>query len=201
VIGRLHGQVVDHNLDGSVVVDVGGVGYEVFVPLGNLGRLPPPPEAVILHVHTHVRQDTFTLFGFASATDREAFRILLSVSGVGPKLALAILGALPARELAQAIASQDRAPFKNISGVGKKTAERLLLELKDKLGPLFTDAPVPMPSAPDAPAPAGPLAVVAAALVQMGYRQAEANLAVAAVGEADGREVGVLLREALGHLG
>ncbi|RLB51444.1 MAG: Holliday junction branch migration protein RuvA [Deltaproteobacteria bacterium] len=201
MIGRLHGQVVDHNLDGSVVVDVGGVGYEVFVPLGNLGRLPPPPEAVILHVHTHVRQDTFTLFGFASATDREAFRILLSVSGVGPKLALAILGALPARELAQAIASQDRAPFKNISGVGKKTAERLLLELKDKLGPLFTDAPVPMPSAPDAPAPAGPLAVVAAALVQMGYRQAEANLAVAAVGEADGREVGVLLREALGHLG
>ncbi len=201
MIGRLHGQVVDHNLDGSVVVDVGGVGYEVFVPLGNLGRLPPPPEAVILHVHTHVRQDTFTLFGFASATDREAFRILLSVSGVGPKLALAILGALPARELAQAIASQDRAPFKNISGVGKKTAERLLLELKDKLGPLFTDGPVPVPTAPEASAPAGPLAVVVAALVQMGYRPAEANLAVAAVGEADGREVGVLLREALGHLG
>ncbi|MBW2461404.1 MAG: Holliday junction branch migration protein RuvA [Deltaproteobacteria bacterium] len=201
MIGRLHGQVVDHNLDGSVVVDVGGVGYEVFVPLGNLGRLPPPPEAVILHVHTHVRQDTFTLFGFASATDREAFRILLSVSGVGPKLALAILGALPARELAQAIASQDRAPFKNISGVGKKTAERLLLELKDKLGPLFADGPALVAAAPEAPVPAGPLAVVAAALVQMGYRQAEANLAAAAVGEADGREVGELLREALGHLG
>lgn len=201
MIGRLHGQVVDHNLDGSVVVDVGGVGYEVFVPLGNLGRLPPPPEAVILHVHTHVRQDTFTLFGFASATDREAFRILLSVSGVGPKLALAILGALPARDLALAIASQDRAPFKNISGVGKKTAERLLLELKDKLGPLFADGPALVAAAPEAPAPAGPLAVVAAALVQMGYRQAEANLAVAAVGDADGREVGVLLREALGHLG
>lgn len=201
MIGRLHGQVVDHNLDGSIVVDVGGVGYEVFVPIGNLGRLPPPPAAVTLHVHTHVRQDTFTLFGFASATDREAFRTLLSVSGVGPKLALSILGALPARELALAIASQDRAPFKNISGVGKKTAERLLLELKDKLGALFADGPMPVPATPSAPVPAGPLGVVAAALIQMGYRQAEANVAVTALGEVDGREVGELLRDALAHMG
>jgi Holliday junction DNA helicase RuvA len=200
VIGRLYGHVVDHNLDGSVVVDVGGVGYEVFVPRGHLGRLPAPPEAVTLHVHTHVREDTLTLFGFASATDREAFRTVLTVSGVGPKLALAILGSLPARELAQVIASQDPAAFKSIHGVGKKTAERLLLELRDKLGALFGDAPIT--AEPKTPAAAtGPLAVVAGALIQMGYRPAEANRACTAVGEPNGREVGELLRDALGQMG
>jgi len=201
VIGRLHGQVVDHNLDGSVVVDVGGVGYEVFVPLGQLGRLPGPPEKVTLHIHTHVREDTLTLFGFAGATDREAFRTVLGVSGVGPKLALSILGAFPARELAVVIAQQDHTAFKHVHGVGKKTAERLLLELKDRIGALFTDLPAGAAPKPKAPEPTGPLAVVAGALVQMGYRPAEAKSAVAAVGEPNGREVGELLRDALGQMG
>jgi Holliday junction DNA helicase RuvA len=202
VIGRLHGQVVDHNLDGSVVVDVGGVGYEVFVPLGHLSRLPQPPDEVTLHVHTHVREDTLTLFGFASTTDREAFRTVLGVSGIGPKLALSILGAFPARELATVIARQDHTAFKHVHGVGKKTAERLLLELKDKLGSLFADIPAgALPTSPAAPEPTGPLAVVAGALVQMGYRPSEAKTAVAAVGDPNGREVSELLRDALGQMG
>lgn len=201
MIGRLNGQVVDHNLDGSVVVDVGGVGYEVFVPLGHLSRLPKPPEKVVLHVHTHVREDTLTLFGFASTTDREAFRTVLGVSGVGPKLALSILGAFGARELAEVIARQDHTAFKHVHGVGKKTAERLLLELKDKLGALFTDLPTGAKPAPAAPEPTGPLAVVAGALVQMGYRPAEAKTAVGSIGEPNGREVSELLRDALGQMG
>jgi Holliday junction DNA helicase RuvA len=150
-----------------------------------------------------VREDTLTLFGFASTTDREAFRTVLGVGGVGPKLALSILGAFGARELAEVIARQDRAAFKNVHGVGKKTAERLLLELKDKLGALFTDLPATAakPAAAQAPEPTGPLAVVAGALVQMGYRPSEAKTAVAAIGEPNGREVSELLRDALGQMG
>ena len=115
--------------------------------------------------------------------------------------ALSILGAFPARELAVVIAQQDHTAFKHVHGVGKKTAERLLLELKDKIGALFTDLPAGAAPKPTEPEPTGPLAVVAGALVQMGYRPAEAKSAVAAVGEPNGREVGELLRDALGQMG
>jgi Holliday junction DNA helicase RuvA len=132
VIGRLSGVIVEQGGDGSCVLDVGGVGYEVFVPLRLVGRLPASAPAV-LHVHTHVREEAFTLYGFASLDDRAAFRILLGVSGVGPKLAMTVLSELSALELARAVARGDRARLEAISGVGKKTAARLLLELKDKL--------------------------------------------------------------------
>jgi holliday junction DNA helicase RuvA len=207
VIGRLRGVIVERALDGSVVLDVGGVGYEVFVPLGALGRLPAN-EALTLHVHTHVREDAFTLFGFVTAEDRAAFRTLLGVSSIGPKVALAILGHLDAAQLAQAIARQDKTVLTRIPGVGKKLVERILLELKDKLG--FTSAGVAsVMTAGGAqvlgglvPAPAGPLAAAASALMSMGFRPQEAERAVAAVAHgSEGKPLEQLVREALAAVG
>ena len=109
MIGRLSGTIEHREADGSVVVDVNGVGYEVFLPLGAAGRAGSEPGATVsLHIHTHVREDAMTLFGFATAEDRAAFRALLKVSSIGPKLALAIIGVMNAAELQDAIARQDK---------------------------------------------------------------------------------------------
>jgi holliday junction DNA helicase RuvA len=200
VIGRLTGIIVDQGLDGACVVDVSGVGYEVHVPLGSLGRLPRPPEAATLHVHTQMREDSLTLYGFASTDDRTAFRTLLGVTGIGPKLALSILGSLSAAELADAINRGDKNRFKGVSGVGKKLVERLVLELKDKLD--FSGGSLGLPSAPvravQPPAFDGPLGTVHGALVQMGFKPGEADLAVHKIkSQAEGKAAEVLLREAL----
>jgi Holliday junction DNA helicase RuvA len=201
VIGRLTGTIVERAADGSIVLDVGGVGYELFVPLGALAKLGS--DVITLHVHTHVREDALVLYGFASAEDRAAFRTLMGVSSIGPKLALAVLSHLSAKELATAIAREDRAALSGIPGVGKKIVERLALELKDKLGFVATTssgavaAPVIM-----APRITGPLGTVAGMLVSMGFRPSEAERAVAAIAKsADGKEASVLLREALAALG
>src|SRR5258708_18227746 len=133
MIGRLTGRVAAQEADG-VVLDVGGVGYELAVPLGTLGRARVDEVGrVTLWVHTHVREDALALFGFADETERAAFRALVGVSNVGPKIAVAVLGALPAADLARAVARRDLAALTAISGIGKKIAERLLLELRDKL--------------------------------------------------------------------
>ncbi|MFO0713307.1 MAG: Holliday junction branch migration protein RuvA [Sandaracinus sp.] len=212
MIGRLRGQIVERSLDGTAVLEVGGVGYEVLVPLQSLARLPGPPAEVVLHVHTHVREDAFTLFGFATHEDRAAFRTLMTVSSIGPKLALGILSHLDARTLAAAIAREDRKTLQGVPGVGKKLVDRLVLELKDKLG--FASAggagagvsgagasitsggtviaPVALPGL------SGPLGTVATMLVSMGFRSIEADRAVAAIAPtADGKTVEQLLREAL----
>jgi Holliday junction DNA helicase RuvA len=208
VIGRLRGVIADRSPDGSCIVDVGGVGYEVFVPLGTLGRLPGAPETVTLQVHTHVREDALVLYGFARDEDRTAFRTLLGVSNIGPKLALSILGALDARALASAIASQDATRFKGIPGVGKRTVERIFLELKDKLGFVSLAAAGPVVRASGAAAKAAsaadpaPLMQVAALLVNMGFKPVEADRAVAAIAEdADGQPIESLLKRALAQLG
>lgn len=201
MIGRLRGVILERSLDGSAVLDVNGVGYEVFVPLGSLGRLPAPPEPVTLFIHTHVREDALSLFGFATSEDRAAFRTLLGVSSIGPKLALAVLSHLDATALAQAIARQDKQVLVSIPGVGKKLVERLLLELKDKLGFVSASTPLSMSAGGAMPAtilPAGPLAATASALVSMGFRPQEADRAVAAIAkDAEGKTVEQLLREAL----
>jgi Holliday junction DNA helicase RuvA len=199
VIGRLSGVVIDHGEDGSCVLDVGGVGYEVFVPLRSLARLPVSAPAT-LHVHTHVREEALTLYGFASADDRVAFRTLLGVSGVGPKLALTVLSDLSAHELAHCVARGDKGRLEAISGVGKKTAARLLLELKDKLPVLgFAPSATPMPSAPmlsDAATQA------CDALTNLGFSRAQAEAAVAKVSRGDAATpVETLLRHALATLG
>ncbi len=186
--------------DGSVILDVGGVGYEVFVPLGAAGRLPTEGP-LTLFVHTHVREDAITLFGFATEADRRAFRALLAVSGVGPKLALAILGRLPAEELASAIAREDKAAFKGIHGVGSKTVERILIDLKGKL-PVSPAARPAGPARPAAPAPeARAVDTVVGALVNMGYKRAEVERALDAMPAGyEALPVESLLRETLAAL-
>lgn len=202
MIGRLEGVVVEREDNGSCVLDVSGVGYEVFVPGRSLKQLPMPPQKAILHIHTHVREDAITLYGFATRTDRLAFQTLLSVSGVGPKLALTILHHLTAADLAMAIAREDKGRFKGISGVGKKVAERLVIDLRDKLpvttstdAAVFGNAPVITPGV------SGTASTVVSALVQMGFSRAESERAVA---DAKGRNrelsVEELLREALSKL-
>lgn len=201
VIGRLTGIIVEQTIDGACVVDVHGVGYEVYVPLGSLGRLPCAPDVATLHVHTQMREDSLTLYGFATLEDRSAFRTLLSVNGIGPKLALGIMSSMSAYELADAIQRGDKHRFKGVSGVGKKIVERLVLELKDKL--TFTaSAPfTPARVAASASALPGPLSAVHGALVQMGYRPNEADVALQKIEPlAEGKATEQLLREALAVL-
>jgi len=202
VIGRLTGTIVDQGVDGACVIDVNGVGYEVFVPLGALGKLPAAPDKLTLYVHTHVREDAFVLYGFASANDRAAFRVLIGVTGIGPKLALAILSSMSAADLADAIGRGDKARFKGVSGVGVKLVSRMVLELKDKLD-FARGAPSTGVVSKPKPAQAfeGQLGTVHAALVQMGFRALEAEQAVLKIGaEADGKKTEQLLREALSVL-
>ena len=202
MIGRLTGKVTEED-DGGIVVDVNGVGYEVIVPIGTLGRAKTDAEGrVTLFVHTHVREDALTLFGFASDGDRLAFRTLIGVSNVGPKTAIAVLSALPAADLGRAIARKELGKLTAISGVGKKTAERLLLELKDKLPALESASPRPAGGAAAAPAaPASTVELVSRALVNMGYRSAEADRAVEQLGpKLAEMPLPDLIKEALGVL-
>jgi Holliday junction DNA helicase RuvA len=201
LIGRLVGKIVEESADGSCVIDVRGVGYEVTVPLGAVGRAPPDDAgAVTLWIHTHVREDAFVLYGFASREDRAVFRQLIAVSNIGPKIALSILGALPVGELAAAVAGGETTKLTRVPGVGKKTAERIVLELKDKLL-----APPPALAAAAAPAKAAPRGAKAellhGALTRLGYRPAEAERAVTALGaRVESEPLADLVREALGVL-
>jgi Holliday junction DNA helicase RuvA len=115
-------------------MDVGGVGYEVFLSTEGLSTLPEKGEQLFLHIHTSVREDAIVLFGFAELVEKEMFLILKTVSGIGPKLALAVLSGMPIDLLCQAISGEDIKTLTSISGVGKKTAERICVELKDKVG-------------------------------------------------------------------
>jgi Holliday junction DNA helicase RuvA len=203
MIGRLTGRVVTEEPEGAVVIDVSGVGYEVLVPLGTVGRAHVDGEGrATLFVHTHAREDALVLFGFAGVADRTAFRTLIAVSNVGPKTALAVLSALPADDLALAIAAKDVAKLTGIPGIGKKTAERLLLELRDKLGRPPTSHVVAADATrqKDAAA-ASPRELLLGALTRMGYRPAEAERAVTALGSrASTDALPDLVREALAVL-
>ena len=206
MIGRLTGHVTQED-DGNVVVDVNGVGYELVVPLGTIGRAKVDSEGrSMLFVHTHVREDVFSLFGFATEGDRVAFRTLIGVSSVGPKTAIAVLSALPAPDLGLAIARKELGKLTSITGIGKKTAERLLLELKDKVPILQAAGPRGAAAGPNASPTSAAAAsstgeLLARALVNMGYRQGEADRAVeqlsAKMGETPLPE---LLKEALAVL-
>jgi Holliday junction DNA helicase RuvA len=200
MIGRLTGTVVAQEADGPVVIDVGGVGYEVSVPLGTLGRLRADEAGrVTLWVYTHVREDVLALFGFADEVERMAFRALLGVSNVGPKIAVAVLGALPAAELARSVARQDLSAFKSVPGVGKKIAERLLLELRDKLPTAAASGALAAP--PPGRTPAVGDERLRTALTGMGFKPGEAERAIAALGtRAATAPLEEILREALALL-
>ena len=195
MIGQLRGRLAEKRPN-QVLVDVGGVGYLVQVPLSTYAALSEIHTEVTLLIHTHVREDTLALYGFVSAREKHFFEMLLSASGVGPALALKILSGMSVEELVPAIRGGDLARLTRIPGVGRKTAERMVVELKDKLEAVAVEA-----EKPAAASPAGVEADVVSALVNLGY---DARAAEGAVGEAK-REAGggnfeKLLRAALQSL-
>ena len=198
MIGRLTGRVVHEELD-ALVLDVGGVGYELTVPLGTLGRAARTDAGLVtLFVHTHVREDVLALFGFASDVDRVTFRTLIGVSNVGPKTAITVLSVLPAEDLARAVTQNDLGRLTAIPGVGKKTAERLVLELRDKLKAKVGASPS---AGASQKAPSGQGEMLHDALVRMGYRPSEAERALAALADrVEAQPLGQSVREALALL-
>ena len=173
MIARLSGTVLEKHPN-RVVVDVGGVGYDVQVPLSTFYGLGEPGAGVTLRVHTHVREDAIALYGFASPLEQDLFERLISISGIGPKLALAVLSGIDPGELVRAIRTQDVARLTRIPGVGKKTAERIGLELKDRM-PL---AAAPQGDQPDVPEGGGLRDDLLSALANLGYQRAGAEKAV-----------------------
>jgi Holliday junction DNA helicase RuvA len=195
MIGQLRGRLAEKRPN-QVLVDVGGVGYLVQVPLSTYAALGELHTEVTLLIYTHVREDALALYGFVSAREKHFFEMLLSASGVGPTLALKILSGMSVEELVPAIRGSDLARLTQIPGVGRKTAERMVVELKDKLESVALEA-----GRPAAGSPAGVEADVISALVNLGY---DARGAENAVGEAK-HETGVgdfekLLRAALQSL-
>ncbi len=175
MIGRLSGTLLEKHPP-QVLVDVGGVGYEVDVPMSTFYHLPHAGEKVVLRTHLIVREDAHLLYGFLTDTERQAFRQLLKINGVGAKLALSILSGLTVDELALAVTAQDAVRLTKIPGIGKKTAERLLLELKDKLSAGEVSAAL----LGGAGAKAAPVSGdTLNALLALGYSDKEARLAVA----------------------
>ena len=158
----------------QAVVDVNGVGYEVFIPLSSYDKLPAPGQPVRILTHLHVREDVHMLYGFMTAAERDLFRLLVnSVSGIGPKLGLAVLSGMSVTNFKAAVVNSDVATLSKISGVGKKTAERIVLELKDKVG---VAAAWEAASAGHAPTPEQERSNEAVlALIALGYKQVEAH--------------------------
>jgi len=175
VISLLSGVLAEKN-PGTVVIDVSGVGYEVHIPLPTFYELPDEGGEVRLHIHTHVREDAISLFGFMNPSEKALFLLLLGISGVGPKVALGILSGLPYESLVNAISSGDEKLVSTIPGVGKKTAARIVLELKEKLESLGVQPSVGPLSAGGAAAPQEGEAV--SALVNLGYKRQSAEDAV-----------------------
>jgi holliday junction DNA helicase RuvA len=177
MIARLRGTLLEKHPN-RLVVDVAGVGYDVQVPLSTFYDLAEPGTEIALRVHTHVREDVIALFGFGTALERELFDRLLGVNGVGPKLALAVLSGIEPLELVKSLRTADVARLSSIPGIGKKTAERMVLELKDKLpGAAATGAGPAAPADPDAELRTD----VLSALVNLGYPRPHAEKAIDAV--------------------
>ncbi|MBL8112398.1 MAG: Holliday junction branch migration protein RuvA [Acidobacteria bacterium] len=193
MIGRLSGTLLEARPD-RVLLDVGGVGFEVSIPLGTFTMLPKPSERATLLVKTIVREDAIQLFGFATAQERTVFEKLLSVSGIGPKVALTILSGLPVPELVAAIATQNVKRLSSIPGVGKKLAERLGVELKEKMSDLAGTAG----KEPLALSTVASDAILA--LLNLGYKAAQAETAVMAAAKEAGNDLNDLLRFALKRL-
>ncbi len=187
MIGRIAGTLLEKNPP-HILVDCGGVGYEIDVPMSTLYNLPDTGQAVVLLTQQVVREDAHLLYGFGSAAERDAFRQLTRISGVGPRIALAVLSGLSVAELAQAVTMQESGRLTKIPGIGKKTAERLLLELKGRLG-----ADLSLTIDVNRPAPAGN--DVLNALLTLGYSDREALAAIRQL--APGLSVSEGIRQAL----
>jgi Holliday junction DNA helicase RuvA len=188
MISFLEGDVAERS-GGRVVISVGGVGYDVLVPASTLAKLPPVGRPVRVYTRMVVRDDAMSLFGFANADERELFDLLVTVSGIGPKVALSFLSVLSPDAFRRAVSSGDIGALTVVPGVGKKVAQRVVLDLKDKLG------------AEDLVIVDGPLADVREALLALGLSQQEASDAMTGLAPNRHAPVEDLLREALQHLG
>jgi len=195
MIGLLRGRLLEKRPN-QVILDVGGVGYLVAVPLSTFAALGDLHAEVTLLIHTHVREDALALYGFLSAREKHFFELLLGASGVGPSLALKILSGMNVEELVPAIRTGDLVRLTKIPGVGRKTAERMVVELKDKLEAVAIETEKPTPASP-----AGVEADVKSALLNLGYDERTADAALAeAKREAGTSNFEKLLRVALGAL-
>lgn len=181
MIGRLRGTLIRKEPP-ALLVEVGGVGYELEAPMTTFYDLPAVGETVTLHTHLVVREDAHLLYGFSRESQRRQFRALLKISGVGPRVALAVLSGLAEDELAHCVANEDVTRLTQIPGIGRKTAERLIVELRDKLtadtAPTRTAATVPG-------APRDPVSEAVSALIALGYKPPEATRAVRGVSGED----------------
>ena len=202
MIARLEGVLVEQHPT-RVVIDVGGVGYDVHIPLSTFTELPDAGKRVALHVHTHAKEGSLQLFGFATRAERAAFELLLRASRVGPRLAQTVLSGITPRRLLEAIRSNGVAALRAVPGIGTKLAERILVELRDRADELeaaLGEAPVPARSAPAGdPAREETLS----ALLNLGYPRAEAERVIAAAAEEAGLDASLetLVRASLRRLG
>lgn len=192
MIGRLHGQVIERTLN-LVLLDVGGVGYEVEISLNTAASLAETEGPVTLHTHLIVRDDAHQLFGFVSPVEREMFRALIKVNGVGPRMAVAILSGLKADEFAAAVRGNDVKTLTALPGVGKKTAERLIIEMRDKVDSFADQVDVTVTM------PVSVIEDAESALVGLGYKPQEAALALSQI-QAPAEDVETLIRQALKQL-
>jgi Holliday junction DNA helicase RuvA len=203
MIGKLKGIVDSYGAD-YVILDVGGVGYQVHCSPRTLAALPAAGESATLSIETYVREDQIKLFGFTSDAEREWFRLLQTVQGVGAKVALSVLGTLTTSELASAIAMRDKAMVSRSPGVGAKVAERIVTELKDKV-PAFANidpAAVHLAGALDEKRAPRPVMDAVSALVNLGYGQPQAAAAIAAASRnaGEGADTATLIRQGLREL-
>ena len=195
MIGLLRGRLLEKRPN-QVILDVGGVGYLVAIPLSTFATLGELHAEVTLLIHTHVREDALALYGFLSQREKHLFELLLGASGVGPSLALKILSGMNVEELIPAIRGGDLARLTKIPGVGRKTAERMVVELKDKLEAVAVEAEKPAPTSP-----AGVESDVKSALINLGYDERSAESALAeGKRQAGTSNFEKLLRAALGAL-
>ena len=195
MIAQISGTLA-HKVPGEIVVNVGGVGYQVLIPLNVFYRLPEIGAPVSLQIHTHVREDALQLFGFQDVAEKQVFLLLIGVSGIGPKLAVNILSGIPAEELARALKEGDQVRLVGIPGVGKKLAERMIVELKDKFATL---SPAGVESAkPEIGSQVMHDAV--SALVNLGYKRPEAEKAVREVLRNGDRSLENVLKDTLRRL-
>ncbi len=196
MIGKLTGRL-DSVHEGGCVVDVNGVGYVLSASSRAVAAMPPPPGSGVMWVETVVREDAITLYGFGDAAERDWFRMLTAIQGVGPKVALSLLSALSPADLAAAILAGDRGSLSRANGVGPKLAVRLVSELRDRVGGMPTGASLP---APASAVPGGGVeADAVSALLNLGWRRPEAAATVARVADrlGEGAALGTLIRESL----
>lgn len=199
MIGMIRGKVVESGLT-EVIVDVNGVGWQIFIPMSTYDKLPAPGGETCLLTNLVVREDSLRLYGFATKSEKELFEILMDVSGIGPKLALNVLSSMPVSSFCMAVASADLKVLSRINGIGKKTGERIILELKDKISKIITEI-TPLPKVADDKARAAEDAVLA--LEQLGFKRDKAYktvLDLAAEMDAKDCTSEVLIRKALKSL-